>query len=123
MLNLGGSKRAQRAAALPVDGVGLMRAEFMFYSLGRHPSSFVESGNTRELVGVLQAGMSELAQAFFPRPVRYRSLDFKSNEMRSLVDGTRYEAVETNPAMGLRGASRYRRDRDIFLAELKACGT
>lgn len=120
MVNVSGPKIARRAAALAVAGVGLMRAEFLFYSLGRHPKVFTESGASGELIAVLQAGMLEVAQAFHPRPVRYRSLDFKSNEMRSLLGGDRYEVLESNPALGLRGASRYLRDRNIFMAELEA---
>jgi pyruvate,water dikinase len=92
-----------------------MRAEFIFYTLGRHPRS-VDGG----LGDLLESGMQQVAEAFFPRPVRYRTLDFKSNEMRGLLDGERYEKVEGNPGLGLRGASRYRRDRDIFLTELEA---
>ena len=120
MVNVASPRSAAKAAALAVEGVGLMRAEFMFYSLGRHPRSFIEEGRDAELVDVLRDGMIQLAKQFFPRPVRYRSLDFKSNEMRSLIDGERYEPVEGNPALGLRGTSRAMRDRDIFLAELKA---
>ena len=105
---------------MPVTGIGLLRAEFMFYTLGRHPKTYVESGSSAELVAVLKSGMTEIAQAFYPRPVRYRSLDFKSNEMRSLQDGDKYEEIEGNPALGLRGSSRYLRDRDIFMAELTA---
>jgi pyruvate,water dikinase len=120
MVNLGSPKRALQAAALPVAGVGLLRAEFLFYSLGRHPKSFIDSGSSEELVTVLRRGVTDVAAAFHPRPVRYRSLDFKSNEMRSLADGAQYEVAESNPALGLRGASRYIRDRSIFMAELRA---
>jgi len=120
MVNLGSPRVAERAAALPVAGVGLMRAEFLFYSLGRHPKAFAESGAMGDLVTVLRDGMLKVARAFHPRPVRYRSLDFKSNEMRSLIGGEQYEELELNPALGLRGASRYPRDRSIFMAELLA---
>lgn len=120
MVNVGSPRAAQRAAALPVTGVGLMRAEFLFYSLGKHPRVFIEEGGRDSLVAALYQGMTLVAGAFGSRPVRYRSLDFKSNEMRSLVGGEQHEALESNPALGLRGARRYRRDRDVFMTELEA---
>lgn len=120
MVNIGSPRAALRAAQLPAAGVGLMRAEFLFYSLGRHPAGLEEGPGELDLRGVLVSGMRQVAEAFWPRPVRYRTLDFKSNEMRSLVDGERFEVVESNPALGLRGCSRYRRDRGILLTEFEA---
>lgn len=120
MVNVGSARAATRAAALPVAGVGLMRAEFLFYTLGRHPRDLIDGGGHAALSDVLEEGMEQVAAAFQPRPVRYRALDFKSNEMRSLVGGDRYEDVEGNPALGLRGCSRYQRDPEVFDIELRA---
>jgi pyruvate,water dikinase len=120
LVNLSTPRAAPRAAALPVAGVGLMRAEFLIYSLGRHPGEIMASQGSADLTAALRNGMIAVAAAFRPRPVRYRSLDFKSNEMRTLAGGDIHEPVEGNPALGHRGASRYARDRDIFMAELDA---
>lgn len=120
MVNIGSPRIAAEAAELDVAGVGLMRAEFLFYSLGQHPQTFIRDGSSDELLTVLKDGIRAVASPFAPRSVRYRTLDFKSNEMRSLVGGEEFEAVEGNPALGLRGASRYRRDRDLFMLELRA---
>lgn len=119
MVNLASPRAAVRAAALAVAGVGLMRAEFLFYGMGRHPVEVIAGGEDT-FHQVLTDGMREVADAFYPRPVRYRTLDFKSNEMHSLAGGETYEAIELNPALGLRGVSRYARDRQVFLSELEA---
>jgi pyruvate, water dikinase len=120
MVNVASSSAARRAAALPVQGVGLMRGEFLFYSLGEHPHALLASGSTRKLIDALHAGIREVAEAFYPRKVVYRLLDFKSNEMRSLAGGVKYEPIEENPALGLRGCSRYAHDPEVFAAELAA---
>lgn len=120
MVNVASPRAAKRAAMLPVRGVGLMRSEFLFYSLGEHPRGLLEAGSESRLIEVLYAGIREVAEAFYPRKVVYRLLDFKSNEMRALSGGVKYEPLEENPALGLRGCSRYAHDPDIFGAELAA---
>jgi pyruvate,water dikinase len=120
LVNVASPCSARQAATLPVQGVGLMRAEFLFYSLGQHPRFMMEAGTPGKLVDTLSIGIREVAAAFYPRRVLYRALDFKSNEMRSLVGGTEYEPLEDNPALGLRGCSRYEHDPEVFALELTA---
>ncbi|MCL4499610.1 MAG: phosphoenolpyruvate synthase [Chloroflexi bacterium] len=122
-VNLGEPELAEKIAAEPVDGVGLLRAEFMIAGIGEHPRAMVEDGRSDEFVNELTAGLKRFAQAFFPRPVAYRATDFKTNEYRNLKGGERYEPVEDNPMIGYRGASRYVKEPDLFRLELAAIRT
>jgi pyruvate,water dikinase len=115
-VNLSVPQHAARTAALAVDGVGLLRAEFLMSMLGHHPASL----DPAKLADKLEQGLRTVAEAFYPRPVVYRVLDAKSNEMRSLMGGDAHEPVEENPALGLRGASRVLADDSIFLIEVAA---
>ncbi|PIS07309.1 phosphoenolpyruvate synthase [Candidatus Berkelbacteria bacterium CG10_big_fil_rev_8_21_14_0_10_43_13] len=119
-VNLGEPSLAEEVAKLPVDGVGLLRAEFMVASLGEHPKAMVASGRGDKYVDALVEGLKTIAGAFNPRPVVYRATDFKTNEYRGLKGGDKYEPVEDNPMIGYRGASRYIADPDMFAYELKA---
>jgi pyruvate,water dikinase len=100
-------------ADLPVDGVGLLRSEFLISALGRHPATVPAD----RLRAHLEDGLRTVAEAFSPRPVLFRALDAKSNEMRSLLGGDEHEPEEENPALGLRGASRILADPTHFLLE------
>ncbi|MCD6227150.1 phosphoenolpyruvate synthase [Candidatus Micrarchaeota archaeon] len=111
---------AEKVAQLPVDGVGLFRAEFMIAALGKHPKKFIEEGKKDEFINTLAEGMRRIAAAFYPRPVVYRATDFKTNEYKSLDGGDKYEDDEDNPMMGYRGAVRYIMDPDVFEMELDA---
>ncbi|MCL5290906.1 MAG: phosphoenolpyruvate synthase [Actinobacteria bacterium] len=119
-VNLGEPELAEEVAARPVDGVGLLRAEFMIAGIGEHPRAMMEDGRSDEFVDKLAAGLKTFAQAFFPRPVVYRATDFKTNEYRNLKGGDKYEPVEGNPMIGYRGASRYVKEPDLFRLELAA---
>ena len=94
-------------AARNVDGVGLLRAEFMVAQIGEHPSYMISQNRGNEFVDKLAEGINTFAKAFNPRPVVYRTTDFKTNEYRELKGGQEYEEVEENPMLGYRGASRY----------------
>lgn len=123
MVNVGIPQKADEVAAMPVDGVGLMRSEFIFTSyVGEHPMSLVESGRSEELVEKLADGISKVARAFYPRPVILRTSDFKTNEYRDMKGGADYEPKESNPMIGWRGCSRYVSDnyRDAYKCELRA---
>jgi pyruvate,water dikinase len=122
LLNLSEPSRAAAAAALPSDGVGLVRAELMLLEAleGRHPALLIEQGRGDELVERMAGAIATFARAFAPRPVTYRSYDFRSNEFRGLEGGDRFEPLEANPMIGYRGALRYVADPGLVRLELAA---
>jgi pyruvate,water dikinase len=122
LVNLSEPSQAERAAALPVEGVGLLRAELMVLEAlsGDHPRLLVEEGRGEELVARMATGLETFAAAFAPRPVTYRTIDFRTNEFRGLRGGERFEPVEANPMIGYRGALRYPHEADVFALELAA---
>jgi len=120
LVNLAQPELADRVSARDVDGVGLLRAEFMVAQIGEHPSYMIRQKRGQEFVDDLAQGISTFARAFHPRQVVYRTNDFKTNEYRALKGGRRYEEVEENPMIGYRGASRYIRDLETFKLELEA---
>ncbi len=127
MMNVGNPQLAFDFASLPNNGVGLARLEFIINNnIGVHPKAIldyphidadlkcaVESvarGHTspREFyVDKVAEGIASIAAAFWPKPVIVRLSDFKSNEYRKLIGGSRYEPEEENPMLGFRGAARY----------------
>jgi pyruvate,water dikinase len=121
-VNLGEPDRAAAVAALDVDGVGLLRAEFMMLeALERiHPREFLTKRSPDEFVKRMAAGLTSFAKAFSPRPVIYRAMDFRSNEFRDLEGGAAHEPNEANPMIGYRGCFRYTREPDLFALELGA---
>jgi len=120
LVNLSFPELAAGAAVLPVDGVGLMRAEFLCLQAGKHPMTILEEGGEDGFVEFVRDAMVEVANAFAPRPVTYRASDLKSNEYRDLAGGDRYEPVEENPTLGRRGIFRYLREPAGFKLELRA---
>jgi len=119
-VNLAQPELAEKVAAHNVDGVGLLRAEFIVAQIGEHPQYMIKHKRGREFVEKLYHGINLFAQAFDPRPVVYRTNDFKTNEYRELTGGQDYEPVEENPMIGYRGASRYITDIEVFKLELEA---
>jgi pyruvate,water dikinase len=119
-LNLAEPEKADEYAQLPVDGVGLLRAEFIVAGIGEHPRAMIAAGREKDYVQKLADGISVIAQAFHPRPVVYRFTDFKTNEYKSLKGGAKYEEQENNPMIGYRGASRYIAEPDEFALEIEA---
>lgn len=119
-VNLAEPHLAEKIAAEPVDGVGLLRAEFMIADIGEHPRAMVEDGRGAEYTQKLADGLRTFAQAFNPRPVVYRATDFKTNEYRNLKGGEKYEPQENNPMIGYRGACRYIKEPDLFALEMAA---
>jgi pyruvate,water dikinase len=121
MVNLGEPDKAAEFAALPVDGVGLLRAEFMLLSAldGVHPRVLLEENRGGEFVERMATQLRRFGQAFHPRPIIYRSTDFRTNEFRGLQGGERFEPQDKNPMIGVRGAYRYTRNPDLFQQELR----
>lgn len=121
-VNLAMPDTAEAVAAQDVDGVGLLRAEFMLTQAlsGRHPRDLIARGEQAGLVSAMVESVGHIAAAFKPRPVIYRATDFRSNEFRGLVGGESYEPVEHNPMIGYRGCYRYVKEPDLFALELEA---
>lgn len=119
-VNLAEPELAETVSRKFVDGVGLLRAEFMIAGIGVHPRKLIEEHREAEFIEKLASGMRAIAAAFYPRPVVYRATDFKTNEYRNLDGGEKYEPTESNPMMGYRGCARYMKERDVFELELAA---
>jgi pyruvate,water dikinase len=127
-VNIGNPQEAFNLAKMPSDGVGLARMEFIISnSINAHPMALVDMHkknkvqkeakirsfmapctNPKEFfIRKISEGVGMIAAAFYPRPVIIRTSDFKSNEYRNMLGGKAYEAIEENPMIGFRGASRY----------------
>jgi pyruvate, water dikinase len=127
MMNVGNPQLAFDFSHLPNAGVGLARLEFIINNnIGVHPRAILEYPNVAPdlkkavesvarghasprafYVDKLTEGIATIAAAFYPKPVIVRLSDFKSNEYKKLIGGSRYEPDEENPMLGFRGASRY----------------
>ncbi|TES81954.1 MAG: phosphoenolpyruvate synthase [Dehalococcoidia bacterium] len=119
-VNLAQPELAENVAKRNVDGVGLLRAEFMVAQIGEHPQYMIKQNRGQEFVDKLYDGINTFARAFDPRPVVYRTTDFKTNEYRKLKGGEEFESAEENPMLGYRGASRYIVDIEVFRLEIEA---
>jgi len=125
-MNVGNPELAFGLQSIPNAGVGLARIEFIINSISVHPQAVLEYPNVdSELkhaieslarghasprafyIDKLAEGVATIAAAFWPKPVIVRMSDFKSNEYRKLMGGSRYEPEEENPMIGFRGAARY----------------
>jgi len=127
MMNVGNPQLAFDFAQLPNEGVGLARLEFIINNnIGVHPKAILDYPNVDAdlkkavesiarghasprafYVDKVAEGVATIAAAFWPKPVIVRLSDFKSNEYRKLIGGSRYEPEEENPMLGFRGAARY----------------
>ncbi|OGD62632.1 phosphoenolpyruvate synthase [Candidatus Beckwithbacteria bacterium RBG_13_42_9] len=119
-VNLAEPDLAKKVAQKDVDGVGLLRAEFMIAQIGIHPKRLIAEGKREVFINKLAKGLETFAKAFSPRPVIYRATDFKTNEYQHLVGGKDYEPDESNPMLGFRGAWRYLIQPEVFELELEA---
>ncbi len=127
MMNVGNPQLAFDFCQLPNEGVGLARVEFIINNnIGVHPKAILDYPNIDAdlkkavesvarghasprafYVDKVAEGVATIAAAFWPKPVIVRLSDFKSNEYRKLIGGSRYEPEEENPMLGFRGAARY----------------
>ena len=127
MMNVGNPQLAFDFCQLPNQGVGLARLEFIINNnIGIHPKAILDYPNVDSdlkkavesvarghasprafYVDKVAEGVATIAAAFWPKPVIVRLSDFKSNEYRKLIGGSRYEPEEENPMLGFRGAARY----------------
>jgi pyruvate,water dikinase len=141
-MNVGNPQLAFDFCQLPNEGVGLARLEFIISNtIGIHPKACLEfdklspdlrsqvarqsrgyENPVRFYVDKIAEGVATIAAAFWPKKVIVRMSDFKSNEYRNLIGGTKYEPTEENPMLGFRGASRYIASsfRDCFDLECEA---
>lgn len=119
-VNLAEPERAKEIAKLNVDGIGLLRAEFMIANIGIHPKEAIKQKKQGDFINKLTKDLSVFCKEFYPRPVTYRATDFKTNEYRSLAGGKAWEPVEPNPMLGFRGAYRYIASPEVFNLELQA---
>ncbi len=122
LVNLSEPSQVERVKDLPVDGVGLLRAEMMVLEAlaGDHPRTLLQEGRGEEFVARMAEGLSTFATGFAPRPITYRTIDFRTNEFAGLRGGEQFEPHEANPMIGYRGALRYTHEPDIFGLELDA---
>lgn len=118
--NLAQTDLAEKTAGQNVDGVGLLRAEFMIADIGTHPKKLINDHKENLFISQLSDNIAKICKAFFPRPVIYRTTDFKTNEYRNLKGGSLYEPEEPNPMLGYRGAYRYLHDPRVFKMEIEA---
>jgi len=119
-VNLAEPELAETIASRHVDGIGLLRAEFIIAQIGGHPRYMLHEGRGEQFMEMLARGITTFAKAFHPRPVVYRTTDFKTNEYRNLRGGDRYEEFEENPMLGYRGCSRYTKETEVFRLEVDA---
>jgi pyruvate,water dikinase len=117
-LNLSQPDRVEPLAKLPVAGVGLLRSEWLMLPLldHRHPYHWLAQGEQEELKQRLLRQLRPILEGFAPRPVRYRTLDIRSNEFAQLVGAP---PVESNPMLGIRGTFSYRQHLAFYQLELQ----
>ncbi|WP_323191940.1 phosphoenolpyruvate synthase [Halostella sp. PRR32] len=118
-VNVSIPEAAERAAATGADGVGLLRIEHMILSLGQTPTKYIEENSERAYVDEIVDGVQRVAEEFYPRPVRTRSLDAPTDEFREL-EGGEDEPEEHNPMLGYRGIRRSLDTPELFKLELEA---
>ena len=142
-MNLADPERAFSLAALPVDGIGLARIEFIISNTIKvhplallYPHEITDKKVARQIAHItagypdkkefyinqLSYGIARIAAAFYPKPVIVRTADFKTNEYRGLIGGSFFEPEEENPMLGFRGAVRYfsGRYKEAFAMECAA---
>ncbi|QKQ72925.1 putative PEP-binding protein [Nostoc sp. TCL240-02] len=119
LVNLSQSSLIEQVQSFPVDGVGLLRSELMVLNIldGQHPNSWILGGRQAELLDLWSEQIRQFARAFTPRPVFYRSLDWRSQDLPSLSDNLEFSP----PSMlGERGTFSYLRNPAVFELELQA---
>ncbi|GAB7094374.1 pyruvate, water dikinase [Halolamina litorea] len=118
-VNVSIPEAAERAAATGADGVGLLRMEHMVLTLGKTPERYIEEEGGEAYEQQLVDGIQGVAEEFYPRPVRVRTLDAPTDEFRSM-EGGEDEPNEHNPMLGWRGIRRSLAKPGVFKHELAA---
>ncbi|OYR69309.1 phosphoenolpyruvate synthase [Halorubrum ezzemoulense] len=118
-VNVSIPEAAERAAATGADGVGLLRIEHMVLSLGKTPETYIADHGARAYQDELIEGVRRVADEFYPRPVRVRTIDAPTDEFREL-EGGEGEPAEHNPMLGWRGIRRSLDKPEPFRQELAA---
>ncbi|GAB6879175.1 pyruvate, water dikinase [Halorubrum gandharaense] len=118
-VNVSIPEAAERAAATGADGVGLLRIEHMVLTLGKTPEKYIADHGARAYQNELVNGIRGVADEFYPRPVRVRTMDAPTDEFRKL-EGGEGEPDEHNPMLGWRGIRRSLDKPDVFQQELAA---
>jgi len=118
-VNVSIPEAAERAAATGADGVGLLRMEHMILSVNQTPAKFIAENGEDAYITELVEGIRGVADEFYPRPVRVRTLDAPTDEFRQL-EGGEDEPDEHNPMLGYRGIRRSLDRPDVFAHELEA---
>ncbi|GAA0292555.1 pyruvate, water dikinase [Halarchaeum salinum] len=118
-VNVSIPEAAERAAATGADGVGLLRTEHMILSTNVTPERYVETHGERAYTDELVDSIRTVADEFYPRPVRVRTLDAPTDEFRQL-EGGESEPHEHNPMLGYRGIRRSLEESELFELELAA---
>ncbi len=112
-----------KSANLPIDGVGLLRAELMMLEIlqGQSPHVWIDTQREQELIDIWAKHIQEFAMAFAPKPVFYRAVDWRSHEFSGLLGGNEHDLMpEPNPMLGLRGTFKVTKDPTLFDIELAA---
>ena len=117
--NVSMPEAAERAAATGADGVGLLRTEHLMLTAGIHPGKFIADGREDELIDTIAENVQIVADAFYPKPVWYRTLDAPTDEFITL-EGGENEPREHNPMLGWRGIRRELDQPEILKCEFKA---
>ncbi|WP_257298870.1 phosphoenolpyruvate synthase [Haloarchaeobius sp. FL176] len=118
-VNVSIPEAAERAAATGADGVGLLRMEHMILSTNKTPERYIEDHGEEAYIDEIIDGVQRVAEEFYPRPVRVRTLDAPTDEFRQL-DGGEDEPEEHNPMLGYRGVRRSLDRPELFKHELEA---
>jgi pyruvate,water dikinase len=118
-VNVSIPEAAERAAQTGADGVGLLRMEHMILSTNETPEHYIENHGEDAYVDEIVRGVRGVADEFYPRPVRVRTLDAPTDEFRQLEGGDD-EPHEHNPMLGYRGIRRSLDRPDVFAHELEA---
>ena len=117
--NVSMPEAAEKAAATGADGVGLLRTEHLMLTSGIHPGKFIADDNEYELIDTIAENVQIVADAFYPKPVWYRTLDAPTDEFITL-EGGENEPREHNPMLGWRGIRRELDQPEILKCEFKA---
>lgn len=119
-VNISNAEEVEKINQGLVDGIGLVRSEFLILEMGTHPKEIIKNGQSEEFVSTLAQKMINIAKPMNDKPVLYRLSDIRSDEYRNLEGGRFWEPEEINPGLGIRGAARHLIHPDVLSLELEA---